>query len=66
MKATDFSAYIDYGDTGAYAGNIFQTSPGVFTVVGGHGYAAGNFQVKVIITGPGGTKTTINSVAAVA
>lgn len=66
LKATDFSAFIDYGDTGGYIGNVSLTSPGVFTVTGGHGYALGNFLVNVTITGPGGIKTIIHSIAAVA
>ncbi len=65
LKAGDFTAFIDYGDTGGFGGNIFQTSPGVFTVIGGHGYAVGNFAVTVTITGPGGIKTKILSIAAV-
>lgn len=64
-RASDFTAYIDYGDTGGFAGNIFQTAPGVFNVIGGHGYAAGNFSVIVTITGRDGIKTVINSMAAV-
>ena len=64
LPASAFSAYIDYGDTGGFAGNVIQVSPGVFNVVGGHAYTyPGTAFVSIRILGPGGSGVYIRSVA---
>ena len=61
-----YAAFIDYGDTGGWYGNITQTSPGVFNVTGGHGWpAVGTYNVNTTITGPGGLQIVIHSTAIV-
>ena len=62
LHASDYAAFIDYGDTGGWYGNILETNPGEFTVTGGHGWPAiGHYTVKTTITGPGGVSTIIIS-----
>jgi fibronectin-binding autotransporter adhesin len=66
LKASDFTAQIDYGDTGLYAGTVVLTAPGTFSVIGGHGWTKpGNFAVNTTITGPGGATVLIDSIAEV-
>ena len=64
LRATDFTAFIDYGDTGGSSGAVVSTGTGTFNVIGGHGWKAnGNFPVNITITGPGGITTVIHSFA---
>src|SRR5262249_56919455 len=61
--ADQFSVVIDWGDGIGSSGDVTPKYGGGFDISGTHTYAtSGSFTIKVTITGPGGSATTLSSI----
>jgi hypothetical protein len=68
-SASDFTASVNWGDGATTAGTVVKDSPGKFHISASHAYAEelpSGYTVKVTIHKPGGSTTTVNSLAKIA